>query len=340
MTTDSGVVSGNTITGGIPPAIQAYYDRLLLRRAVPAQVHGRFAQPRTVKMRSGNQIKFRRYESLPISTLPLQQGVSPTPGATTITELTATLSQYGYALEVTDMVTYTNQDPVLTEFAEMLGEQGGTTIDQVRRDTFNAGTNVTRAGFVAARNLVVATIDSLQLRTTIRTLGRGLGKYVKEQISGTTQVGTVPIRAAYCGIIHPDTEAELEQIAGYIPVAQYPNGMMPLEDECGTYRNIRFLRSTNAKVFADAGGAAGTMISTTGANADVYTTLIIAMDAVGVCPLQGHAMENIIKALGSGGTADPLNQRATSGWKATTTQVILNDAWMVRIEHTNRVNLV
>jgi N4-gp56 family major capsid protein len=92
-------------------------------------------------------------------------------------------------------------------------------------------------------------------------------------------------------------------------------------------------------VFADAGAAIGGsgMITTTGTLVDVYATLIFAANSYGVCPLQGHAMENIVKPLGSGD--DPLNQRWTSGWKATTTTSILNNAWMVRIEHTNRITL-
>jgi len=42
-------------------------------------------------------------------------------------------------------------------------------------------------------------------------------------------------------------------------------------------------------------------------------------------------VKNIIKPLGSAGTADPLNQRATSGWKATFVAKILNNAFMTRI---------
>jgi N4-gp56 family major capsid protein len=42
----------------------------------------------------------------------------------------------------------------------------------------------------------------------------------------------------------------------------------------------------------------------------------------------------IVKQLGSAGTADPLNQRATQGWKATHVAEILSDLFMVRVEHT------
>ena len=39
-----------------------------------------------------------------------------------------------------------------------------------------------------------------------------------------------------------------------------------------------------------------------------------------------------MKQLGSGGTSDPLNQRATAGWKAVKTAEILQNDFMVRIE--------
>ena len=46
------------------------------------------------------------------------------------------------------------------------------------------------------------------------------------------------------------------------------------------------------------------------------------------------AMQTIIKPHGSAGSSDPLNQRATVGAKVMAyTAVILNDPWIVRIEH-------
>lgn len=43
-------------------------------------------------------------------------------------------------------------------------------------------------------------------------------------------------------------------------------------------------------------------------------------------------MRVITKPLGSAGTADPLDQRATQGWKMNHVAVILNNAFMVRYE--------
>jgi N4-gp56 family major capsid protein len=65
---------------------------------------------------------------------------------------------------------------------------------------------------------------------------------------------------------------------------------------------------------------------------DVYSVLFIGKNAYGVTEVEGGGLETIIKQLGSAGTADPLNQRATSGWKATKVAEILVQEYMVRNE--------
>ena len=63
----------------------------------------------------------------------------------------------------------------------------------------------------------------------------------------------------------------------------------------------------------------------------VYSTLVIGADAYGVTDPKS-TIENITKPLGSAGTADPLDQRSTMGWKSYHLAKILADEWMVRIE--------
>ena len=65
---------------------------------------------------------------------------------------------------------------------------------------------------------------------------------------------------------------------------------------------------------------------------DVDSTLIVGADAYGVTELEGGGLQHIVKQLGSSGTADPLNQRATAGWKLTKVAERLVEQYMVRIE--------
>ncbi len=65
---------------------------------------------------------------------------------------------------------------------------------------------------------------------------------------------------------------------------------------------------------------------------DVYATLVLGDNAYGTTQLENGGLQHIVKQLGSAGTSDPLNQRATAGWKASKVTVRLVEAFMVRIE--------
>jgi N4-gp56 family major capsid protein len=85
------------------------------------------------------------------------------------------------------------------------------------------------------------------------------------------------------------------------------------------------------------GGVSG-KIQPEGATGDatVFGTLIYGQDAFGDIELGGNGgnVKTIINPPGSSGAADPLEQRGTIAWKVKGyTAVILQDAFMVRIEH-------
>jgi N4-gp56 family major capsid protein len=320
-----------TTLSQVAPGVQAFYDRNLLRRAQPNDIHGRFGQKRPISMRSGNQIKFRRYSQLAAATTALTEGVTPAGSSLAVTDLTSTLAQYGDFVTLSDMVSMTNQDAVVTEATDVLGDQSGTTIDQIRRDVLVAGSNVLYASGVASRLLTVNKLLAADLDKAIRFLKNQNAKFMKEGMGASDGVGTGPVRKAFIGLVHPDVEYDLENITGYKSVSEYGSQAGLIEDEIGAYKNIRFVSSTNCKIWTDATTALTAGYKGTTKN-DVYATLIFAADAYGVCPLAGKAMETYVKSLGSAGSADPLDQRSTVGWKATTTTKILNDSWMCRIE--------
>lgn len=71
---------------------------------------------------------------------------------------------------------------------------------------------------------------------------------------------------------------------------------------------------------------------------DIYTMVVIAKDAYGETEVSSESLQNIIKQLGSAGSADPLDQRATTGWKATHVAEILAQEYLLRVEHTTAFN--
>lgn len=310
----------------IPAGVAAFYDRNMLERSTPALVHDKYGQSRPIPKGNSKAIKFRKYNALAVATTPLTEGVTPAGKQLSITDVTATLSQYGDFVTVSDVVSMTVEDPVITEATDVLGEQAGETLDTVYRDILNAGTNVIYAGAIDT-----ATIDTRvevaskplakDLDLVIKTLKGQNAKRFTEMIQGSAKTNTYPIRPAFMGITHTDKVSDLEGVTGYKDVSEYASQGQVDPNEAGAYKSIRFLETTNAKIFTGEGAA----------SVDVYSTLVLGKNAYGVVGLRGQRnIETIVKPLGSGD--DPLNQRATVGWKAMATAKILNDAFMVRYE--------
>lgn len=67
----------------------------------------------------------------------------------------------------------------------------------------------------------------------------------------------------------------------------------------------------------------------------VAATLVLGRNAYGLVDIDGSmAVQSIIKPAGSAGTADPLDQQSTVGWKVPAfTSKILMPEWLIRIEH-------
>lgn len=315
----------NTTRTQIAAEVNNYYDRSLLMRAIPLFVHTKYGQARDIPRKAGtNTIKFRRYGTMTAATTALTEGVTPAGSQASVTDITATVGQYGDFLTYTDVVDYESPDAILTEFAELLGEQAGKTLDQLARDILVAGTTITYVGqssrgAITSSNLITAT----EVKKAVRTLKGNNARRITRMISASQDVATEPVAAAYIGIVSPDTWYDLQDETGWVPVEKYASTMKLMEGEVGKLADVRFVETSQAKVFTGAGAGA----------IDVHATIILAAEAYGITRITGESLKNIVKPLGSAGTADPLEQRGTTGWKATFVAKILNDDFMVRLEH-------
>ena len=322
-TTRSATQTGTT-TGTIAREVNNFYDRALLEKAVPAFVHNRFAQVRDIPKNSGtNIIKFRRYGLLTATTTALTEGVTPSGSALSVTDLVATVAQYGDYVTLTDVVLMETYDPILTETAEILGEQAGDSLDQLCRNVAVAGASAQYASTATSVAEVGAAmkLDRAEVKEAVRTLKGNNAKPVTSMINPSTGYNTTPINAAFIGIVHPSTTYDLDDATGWIPVEKYPNKSDVMPNEVGSVGGVRFIESTNGYT------TTGTLVST------VYGTLIFGRYALAQTRISGEALKNIVKPLGSAGTADPLDQRSTSGWKATYVAKVLNANFIICVYH-------
>ncbi|RMH45464.1 MAG: N4-gp56 family major capsid protein [Gammaproteobacteria bacterium] len=321
-----------TIYGDISPRTAGYAVKKLLKRAVPHLVLEKFGQTYVLPNNSTKVAKFRRYNSLSATPNALTEGVKPAGKTLTSTDVTATLTQYGDYVEITDVIMDTHEDPVLNETVDILGEQAAEMIEIARFNILKAGTNVIYANGTA-RTAVNTVFTKPLMRKAVRALKRQNARKVTSVVRSTPNFNTENVAPAYIAFIHPDVENDVRDLVGFVPVENY-GSMTPFESEIGKCEDVRFVTSTVFAPWADAGGLAATnnTLSTTGTNSDVYPVLIVGRDAYGIVPLKG---KNAITPLISNPrpqSSDPLAQIGTAGWKSMQTAAILNDLWMVRVE--------
>lgn len=319
--------------GDITPRTAAYAIAELLKRAVPHLVLERFGQAFPIPSKSTKVAKFRRYEALALATTPLTEGVTPVGKELTVTDVTATLVQYGDYVTITDVVMDTHEDPVLQQAMQVISEQAAQTIETIRYNILKAGTNVFYAEAVAGRVDVVNVITLAEQRKVTRALKRQNARHISSVIRTTPDFNTENVEASYIAMCHSDVENDVREMTGYINTKDYGT-ITPWENEIGAVEDVRYLRSTIFEPFADAGGLASTngTISTTGTQADVYPILFFAADSYGIVPLKGLNAITPMVVNPAPSQSDPLAQRGHVGWKSMQTAVILNDAWMARLE--------
>ena len=210
----------------------------------------------------------------------------------------------------------------------------GLTADTLDRDVIVAGTTIRYAGGVTARGSIATALATSDVKSAVRILEGNNASKLRRRIVAGKGVGTRPIAPAFRCVAHTDCRQDIEALAGFTKVEEYASQKGVPEEEIGTWGNIRFELTTNSKVWLASGASVGStgLVAADSTTLDVYSHLVLAANAYATVPLQRGNIKNIIKKMGSAGTEDPLDQRATSGWKMARTAKILNDDFMVRIE--------
>lgn len=429
--TTDGMVRAYDEAEGLSEEMRVYYSDYLIDNAEPNLIHDQFAQKHPIPKNGGKTIRFRKYDPLPKLTSALSEGVTPTGQSLNMGVVEATVHQYGGYVEFSDLLLLTAIDNNLVMATKLLGSQAGRTLDTITREVLCGGTNVQYgADAVPARYLLTGGAPEGNHYMSVDCIKRAV-RFLKNQ-------NAEKINGAYACIIHPDCAYDLTSDPNWKYPHQYADTKALYEGEIGMIEGVRFVESTEAKVFHApdltdmaravpctnksayqdlesaaiisnngsgtgtkhrlninpdglyaytvderiigrailyydasesswqyavvmgyntvignvylyldrpllAGGIGDTPLSCDEgdmiypgeaglAGRDVYATLVMGDNAYGTTELSGGGLTHIVKQLGSAGTADPLNQRATVGWKATKAAARLVEAFMVRIE--------
>lgn len=309
----------NTNTTGstdLTVEMKTYYSDYLIDLAEPELVHDRFAQKHPIPANGGKKIEFRQYDPLPELTTPLTEGVTPDGQSLAVHKIEATVAQYGGYVTLSDVLMLTAIDNNLVQATKLIASQAGRTLDTISREVLNAGTVVRYAGGASART-ALANSDTYHISVNL----------VKLAVRELETQSAPKIDGYYIGIVHPYVKYDLMNDPKWEDPHKYADTTEIYENEIGRIYGVRFVESPRAKVFTGGGAS----------DADVYSTIILGADAYGTTEVRGGGLTHIVKQKGSGGTADPLDQRATVGWKALKVTKILIPQYLVRIESTATV---
>jgi N4-gp56 family major capsid protein len=296
-----------TTDSGLSGEMKTFYSDYLIDMAEPYLVHDQFGQKHPIPKNGGKTIEFRKYSPFAKALTPITEGVTPDGHKLSVTNLTATVAQYGDYVELSDVLLLTAIDNNLVEATKLCGNQAGETLDTVTREVLVGGTNVQYSGGVSDRSALTA-----EHKLTVDDCFKA-ARFLKTQKAKK-------IDGYYVAIIHPDVAYDLMRSEDWINAAQYAGSAQLFEGEIGRVAGIRFVETTEAKIFE--GGKD---------NCAVYACLFLGKGAYGVVDLS-EGTEVIVKPRGSSGTADPLDQRSSVGWKGVHAAAILYDEYIVRVE--------
>lgn len=331
VTTDAGNAQGSTGTNDLSPENKTFYDKTLIRKATPNLVHDQFAQKRPIPKNGGKTIEFRAFGSLPTDLNALTEGVTPTGGTLSVTAMTATVAQYGYYIVQSDVLELTSIDNTITEAVMALGNQAGEFLDKVTRGVLKAGvTQVLYPATTVNNAKTYPTAASGTNGTTVLNV-----ETIHRAVTWLKANNTPKINGDYVAIVHPHVMYDLMRDPEWIDAHKYAAPENLYTGEIGKIAGVRFCETSVAT-----GEQVTTGFGYVAANAQnnisefkptVYDTYIFGQGAYGTTEIEGGGLQTIIKQKGSAGTADPLDQRSSIGWKAIKTGKVLVPEYIIRI---------
>ena len=301
-----------TLLSGLSAEMKTFYDMTLIDEASAALVHDQFGQKRPIPANGGKTIEFRKFAPLAKATTPLTEGVTPDGKSLSVSTITATVAQYGDYITQSDVLELTALDNTILEATKLLGRQAGATLDTVVRNVLHSGANVTYCPKVAADGTETEVTSRAALDNTCQLTV----KVIQKVVAKLRAQNAPTINGKYVAIVHPYVAYGIMRDPEWVEAHKYTQSTNLYEGEIGEIAGVRFVQTTEAKIY-DGG---------------VFGTLIFGEGAYGVTEISGGGLQTIVKQKGSAGTADPLDQRSSVGWKAIKTAELLIPNYLVRVE--------
>lgn len=305
----------------LPAPVQQDFALKLLAVPTPDMIHKIPAMKDKIRRNSGPIKRYRRYNPLNASLVPLgPNGVTPPSTDLTAIDIDARIDWYGQWIGINEQVVLNNQEAVLNEASIRLGVALRQTEDQLTANMLaSTAAQVNCVNGSNGDNPTEITLSDV--KNVVRSLVNNNGKQFLTSMEGEDKFGTAPIRSAYFALCSSQMISDLENIDTFIEKSKYPNQGRVLDAEWGSVSNLRFLVSSIGSVSPNASGN----------NADVYNIFCVAQEAYACIEQDGASTKFIyLPAQFSG----PLALNVTVGYKFAEVPRLLNDAWAINLRAT------
>ena len=318
-------------TNKLTPTMKTFYDTQLLENARPELIFAQLAKKQALPRNRGKSVEFRKWNTLPEAET-LTEGVIPTGQKLGMSSMTKDIVQKGLYVTVSDLLELHAIDNAILGATEELGASGGMSIDKMVRNEIIGGTVKQYCDKVNASTGAHTEVTS---RSGLDLTCKLTPTEVNKAVTALKKMHAPTIDGKYIGIIHPSVTYDLREDKDWIKVHQYEATREIFENEIGELHGVRWVESTNQKIWNDSTCPVKTAASdgNPAVYYSVYSTIIMGKDAFAMIDPDGGNMEMIVKTKGEVG--GPLEQFSTVGYKYEGAAMILYDDRMVRIESTS-----
>lgn len=320
----------------------------ILAYAVPVEVLGITGQQEKIPANVGATVSFRRMlpwgatQSNPnqwnVDALNhiVQEGVTPAADTLTPQDVEVTLQEYAVLYAVTNRMVELHEDGAVfvDTMKKQTGQRLGLVREMVRYGTFKGCTNKFYAGGVS-RSTVTGRLTLPLLRKITRSLKANHGKFITGVLAPSAMYNTTSVEQAYLVFASTDVEQDIRDLPGFKETAIYGQRKLVHEQELGSCESFRFILSPELQGIPNAGGAVGAtgLVSTGGAQIDVYPVIVTAEDAWAQVMLRGKESIDVTAIMpGQKDKNDPLGQRGYIGARNYFAAGVMNQGWMAVAE--------
>lgn len=316
--------SGNTLSS-MPNALNdKQIEKQLLKRLLPTLRAYKDGQKSVLKLNAGTNIQWTRFDAISdvdadnatVNPKIATEGTIPINAEFTPVIVDATVAQYGRSISMTDVLLARGIHKCKVEAAELLREYGRKLIDTLTIKAMLLASKVFYGGEKTSANIANVEANWISAKTIEKAF-----VYLSDNDVPKFDDGT------YHMLITPKQASDVRKIQSFIDKSKYqdPKGRGFKSGEIGRLSGFTFIESTNIPT-VNAGASDAVLC---------HQMFAYGKDAYGVIDVEENNSKGnpklYWKDLGSAGTADPANQKATYAMKFSFAAKILDEKRICRL---------